>query len=593
MKIFNSLLALSAGDVLTVFNSLFFILGGVTVFMIGMNMMGHNIEKAAGKSIRRLMGKATVNRFAGVGTGAAVTALVNSSAATTVMIIGFVNVGLMTLVQATSVIMGANIGTTISAFIMALSSASGAQLSMAAIFALVAFVGFVFTIAGKTDRLKQIGCILEGIGLIFIGLNVMSRAVNDLLDPGKGTIRAAIENLFQGLGNGKSTLTWEIIVLFLLGVLLTALMQSSGALTAIVISLASADLISLQMAMCIILGTNVGTCFTSLLSSMGANANAKRAAVIHLLFNVTGTLIFIFPVAFAGNYIANFFSLFIAQTQWQIAVFHMVFNILTTAILLPFIKYLVKISTLLVHDKSENTTEENETLDPRLLKTPAIAVGQVRKQLLTMADLAFSNYKLSLEMLMSGDTSKMEEFAKVEDSINANNSNIVHYLIELSLQELSKKDEKKVSSFFRVSSDLERIGDYAENITEFAEKKAEQNLDFSEHAMVEIQEMDSHLTNLFKHATDVFRYSDLSYIPEVEFEENETDRMNKVMQKSHLRRMKEGRCSPETGAIFLQLAVTMERIGDHMHNIANSVLEYGHKAVSAKKSEKKTVKTQQ
>ena len=589
MKIFSSLLALSAGDILTIFNSLFFVLGGVTVFMIGMNMMGHNIEKVAGKSIRRLMGKATVNRFAGVGTGAAVTALVNSSAATTVMIIGFVNVGLMTLVQATSVIMGANIGTTISAFIMALSSASGAQLSIAGLFALVAFVGFILTIAGKTDKLKQIGCILEGLGLIFIGLNVISRAVSDLINSqDNSNISDAINNLFMGLGKGKSTLTWEIIVLFILGVVLTALMQSSGALTAIVISLASANLISLQMAMCIILGTNVGTCFTSLLSSMGASANAKRAAVIHLLFNLAGTIIFIFPVAFAGNYIAKFFDSFISETQWQIAVFHMIFNILTTAILLPFIKYLVKLSCLLVRDKSESKPEEDEILDPRLLKTPAIAVGQVRKQLLRMADAAFSNYKLSLDMLLSGDISKKEEFDRVESSINANNSNIVHYLIELSLQEISAKDEKKVSSFFRVTSDLERIGDYAENITEFAEKAIDGAITFSEHATAEIMEMDSHLTNLFTNVCKVFKDSDLSYMPQVEFEENETDRMNKEMQKSHLRRMKEGHCSPETGAIFLQLAVTMERIGDHMHNVANSVLEYGRKPRTVKQTAAKT-----
>ena len=581
MKISSSLLALSAGNILTIFNSLFFVLGGVTVFMIGMNMMGHNIEKAAGKSIRRLMGKATANRFAGVGTGAAVTALVNSSAATTVMIIGFVNVGLMTLVQAASVIMGANIGTTISAFIMALSSASGSQLSVAGIFALVSFIGFVCTIAGKTDKMKQIGCILEGIGLIFIGLNVMSRAVSDLL--ASPDIKSVIDNLFIGLGNGKSTLTWEIIVLFVLGIVLTALMQSSAALTAIVISLASEGLISLQMAMCIVLGSNIGTCFTSLLSSMGANANAKRAAIIHLLFNLLGALVFIFPVAFAGNYIAKFFDLFIKDTEWQIAVFHMIFNLSTTAILLPFIKYLVKISTLLVRDKNDKKADETEMLDIRLLKTPAIAVGQVRKQLLKMADLAYSNYKSSLNMLLTGDISNKEEFAKVEDSINANNSNIVHYLIELSLQELSAKDEKKVSSFFRVSSDLERIGDYAENITEYAEKKVEQDIEFSEHATAEIYEMDGHLTNLYNNVIKVFTNSDLSFMPQVEFEEDETDRMNKVMQKSHLRRMKEGHCSPETGAIFLQLAVTMERIGDHMHNIANSVLEYGKKPRITKK----------
>lgn len=576
----KSLLALSAGDVLTVFNSLFFVLGGITVFMIGMNMMGHNIEKAAGKSIRRLMGKATVNRFAGVGTGAAVTALVNSSSATTVMIVGFVNVGLMTLTQAASVIMGANIGTTVSAFIMALSTADGAQLSIASLFALVSFVGFVLTIASKREKLKQLGCILEGLGLIFIGLNVMSRAVSDLVMHDR--IGSSIENLFISLGNGKGTLTWEVIVLFLLGALLTALMQSSGALTAIVISLAGTDLISMQMAMCIILGTNVGTCFTSVLSSMGASANAKRAAVIHLLFNVAGSIVFIFPVAFAGKYIADFFDSFIADTEWQIALFHMVFNLLTTALLLPFIKHLVGLSTLIVRDKPNKKSDENELLDLRLLKTPAIAVGQVRKQLVKMSSEAFENYKLSLDMLLSLDTSKQEEFEKREDNINALNKNIVNYLILLSAQEVSETDEKKIGSFYRVSSDLERIGDYAENITEYAEKAVQLKLSFSEHAKAEILEMDLHLTNLYKYVTDVFQYSDLRYIPQVEEEENETDRMNRVMQRSHLRRMNEGRCSPETGAIFLQLAVNMERIGDHMHNIANSVLDYGHNAVSIK-----------
>ena len=268
----NSLLALNGSDVLTVVSSMFFILGGITVFMIGMSMMGSNIEKAAGKSMRRLMGKATKNRFVGVGTGAAVTAIVNSSAATTVMIVGFVNVGLMTLTQAASVIMGANIGTTISAFIMALSSAGGASFSAAAVFALVAFVGFVFTLVGKSDKFKQVGAILEGVGLIFIGLNVMSGAVGDMLD--NENVEGAIEGMFIAIGNGKETLTWEIIVLFLLGVLLTALMQSSAALTAIIISLASSNLISLQMAMCIILGANVGTCLTSLISSFGASVNA-------------------------------------------------------------------------------------------------------------------------------------------------------------------------------------------------------------------------------------------------------------------------------------------------------------------------------
>lgn len=577
----NSLLALNGSDVLTVVGSMFFILGGITVFMIGMSMMGSNIEKAAGKSMRRLMGKATKNRFVGVGTGAAVTAIVNSSAATTVMIVGFVNVGLMTLTQAASVIMGANIGTTISAFIMALSSAGGASFSAAAVFALVAFVGFVFTLVGKSDKFKQVGAILEGVGLIFIGLNVMSGAVGDMLD--NENVEGAIEGMFIAIGNGKETLTWEIIVLFLLGVLLTALMQSSAALTAIIISLASSNLISLQMAMCIILGANVGTCLTSLISSFGASVNAKRTAAVHLLFNVAGCLIFIFPVAFAGKYIAQFLNGIIPQTQWQIAIFHMVFNLLTTALLLPFLKYLVKLACLIVPEKNGGEEQEDsDTLDLRILKTPAIAVGQVRKQLLKMGEDAFTNYKLSLDMLMSGDLSRKDEFAERENNINAANKYIVSFLIRLSLTEISELDEKKVSSFFRVVSDIERVGDYAENIVEYAQKLIEDKVEFTDSAKDEIREMDSHISNLYKYVCSVFADSDLKYTVDVEREEQETDRMNEVMQQAHIQRMADGKCSAEAGALFLQLAVNMERIGDHMHNIANSVKDYGHGAVQQK-----------
>lgn len=568
-----SLLALGGTDVLKIINSAFFILGGITVFMIGMSMMGSNIEKAAGKSMRRLMGKAAKNRFIGVGTGAAVTAIVNSSAATTVMIVGFVNVGLMTLTQAASVIMGANIGTTISAFIMALSSLGGA-FSIASIFALVAFVGFILTMAGKKDKVKQVGCILEGIGLIFIGLNVMSVAVNDLLD---GEVGEAVGQMFVALGNGDKQLTWEIPVLFILGAALTAAMQSSAALTAIVISLASAGLIKLEMAMCIILGANVGTCLTSLISAMGASVNAKRTAMVHLLFNVAGCLIFIFPVAFAGRYIAEFLNMIVPQTQWQIAIFHMIFNVLTTLILLPFINYLVKLACLLVPEKKgerKDAADEHELLDKRLLRTPAIAVGQVRKELTYMDKLSFDNYKRALNMLLTGDLSETDKFAEVEKHINDYNSYVSSFLVKLSLMDLAESDEKKVSSFYHVASDIERIGDYAENIVEYATQLAEAKDGFSDRAKAEIEEMDGHITSLHEHVLEVFCNQNMSRIPDVEREESATDVMCEKMQQSHLRRSSENLCSAAAGAVYLQLAINMERIGDHMHNVANSVKTY-------------------
>ena len=569
----TSLLSLTGADALTLINCIFFILGGIVVFMVGMNMMGSNLETAAGKSMRRLMAKATKNRFLGVGTGAAVTAIVNSSSATTVMIVGFVNVGFMTLVQAASVIMGANIGTTVSAFIMALSAA-GDAFSVAAVFALIAFVGLVITLVGKGDKIKRIGSIFVGGGLIFVGLDVMSGAVSDMLE--SDNIRTAVEGMFTALGNGPdAVLTWEIIVLFLLGAVLTAAMQSSAALTAIVISLATQNLISLQMTMCIILGANVGTCLTSLISSVGASVNARRAAMVHLLFNVAGCLIFIWPVAFAGRHIATFLDGFIADTEWQIAIFHMAFNLATTILLLPFVNVLVKLACLIVPEKKgEALTDEIEGLDKRLLKTPAIAVGQVRKEIIRMAEAAYGNYKSALDMLLTGNMGEKEKFAATEKSINDANSYISSFLVKLSLQELGESDEKKVSSFYHVTSDIERIGDYAENIVEYAEKMSEDKAKFSEHAKAEILEMDAHITELYKYVGKTFSEITLKYVPDVEREEAATDAMCEKMQTEHLRRTTDGDCTPEAGAIYLQLAINLERIGDHMHNVANSVKDY-------------------
>lgn len=569
-----SISALTSNDVLVIFNSAFFILGGVAVFMVGMNMMGASLEAAAGKSMRRLMAKATGNRFLGVATGAAVTAIVNSSSATTVMIVGFVNVGLMTLTQAASVIMGANIGTTISAFIMALSSLGGA-FSIAAVFAFIAFVGFVLNLVVKNQQLKKIGVIFEGVGLIFIGLNVMSVAVGELME---GNIGAEVSNMFIALGKDSRHLTWEILVLFLLGAALTAALQSSAALTAIVISLSGAGLISLQMAMCIILGANVGTCVTSLISSMGASVNAKRTAMVHLLFNVTGCVIFIIPVAFAGGYIAQFINSLIPKTQWQIAVFHMIFNLITTLLLLPFIKILVKIACVIVPEKvGEALAEDGETLDKRLLKTPAIAVGQVRKEILKMGEEAYANYKRSVDMLIKGDLSQKDEFDATEKSINENNRYINSFLVKLSLEDLAETDEKKISSFYHVTSDIERIGDYAENIVEYAERMILEKSEFSEHAKAEILEMDGHITELYKLVGAAFSEIDLKYIPDIEREEQATDDVCTKMQEAHLRRMTQNSCTPAAGAVYLQLALNLERIGDHMHNIANSIKAYAHK----------------
>ncbi len=568
-----SLLALGGSEVLTVINCMLMLFGGVAAFIIGMNMMGTNLETAAGKSMRRLMAKATKNRFLGVATGAAVTAIVQSSSATTVMIVGFVNVGLMTLTQAVSIIMGANIGTTVTAFITAISTA-GAEFEITALFAFVAFVGVLMSMLGKKDKIKRVGFILQGLGLIFVGMDVMSVSIKQMLADAE--IKQVIDNVFISIGYGKDVLTWEIIVLFLLGAVFTGIVQSSSTATAIVISLTASNLITLPMAIFIVLGTNVGTCVTALFSSLGTNTNAKRTAIVHLLFNLIGSIVFIIPLAFTSGYIADFLNSFIANVSWQVAIFHMVFNLLTTAILLPFIKYLVKLACLIVPEKKGQggQSDEHETLDKRLLRTPAIAVGQVRKELTYMGKLAFDNYKRALDMLLTGDMSKAKEFAATEKNINDYNSYISSFLVKLSLEDLAETDEKKVSSFYHVASDIERIGDYAENIVEYAMKMNGDKAQFSDHAKQEILEMDGHISRLYECVRSVFADIDLKYIEEVEREESATDEVCEKMQKAHLRRAEENRCTPSAGAIYLQLAINMERIGDHLHNIANSVKTY-------------------
>ena len=569
-----SLLALGGAEAITIVNCMLLLFGGVAAFIIGMNMMGSNLETAAGKSMRRLMSKATKNRFLGVATGAAVTVIVNSSSATTVMIVGFVNVGLMTLAQAVPVVMGANIGTTVTAFVTAIST-TGAEFQITALFAFVAFVGVLMSMIGKRDKIKHIGAILQGLGLIFIGMNVMSSSMGDMLSD--DSIKSAVEGVFKAIGGtGGVPSWWQIIVLFLLGALLTGLMQSSAAITAIAISLASSSLISLPMAMFIIMGTNVGTCVTALFSSMGTSVNARRTAIVHLLFNLIGSIVFIIPLAFTSSYIANFLNSFIPSVSWQIAIFHMVFNLLTTGLLIGFIKYLVKLACLIVPDKSgaAAASDEHEMLDKRLLRTPAIAVGQVRKELTYMGKLAFENYKRGLNMLLTGDMGEVDEFAKTEKYINDYNSYISSFLVKLSLLELAEADEKKVSSFYHVASDIERIGDYAENIVEYAVRMREAKESFSEHAKAEIKEMDEHISELYKQVAHSFADIDLKNIDNREREESATDDVCKKMQEAHLRRVNENRCSAEAGAIYLQLAINMERIGDHLHNIANSVKTY-------------------
>ncbi|MBP5242410.1 MAG: Na/Pi cotransporter family protein, partial [Clostridia bacterium] len=512
----------------------------------------------------------------------------NSSAATTVMLVGVVNVGVISLAQATTIIMGANIGTTVSAQIFAFSGA-GDGLSVTGIFALISLIGLLLTMIAKKDRLKQLGNIMIGIGFIFIGLKFLSTAVGGLVD--NDYWGGKIEGLFISLGKGDHLAVWQMLLLFILGMVLTAAMQSSAAMTGLVISLAGQGLITMNMAIFITLGSNIGTCFTSIIASFGTNVNARRTALVHLSFNVIGGILFIIPMLFVQGYVADFL-LYISSfgsgeinetvVQHAVAHFHLAFNVITTLLLLPFTDLLVKFVSGIIPPSKEESLKNGHALlhfiDPRFLESPPIAVPQVRKEILGMGNLAFANYKRSLKMLTELDFSEKTEFDKTEDTINDLNKSITSFCIKLSSKDLSIADEKKISAFFRNVSDLERIGDYAQNITEYAERLKEDNGNFSADALAEIEAVDEKITVLFNAVMECFENRNLNSQKLIDDTENDIDRLTDDMQAAHIERMNEGLCNPATGALYLQLSGNLERIADHMVNVAKSVKTYVKKS---------------
>ena len=550
----------------SIWANIFFMLGGIAVLMFGMRIMGSNLEQVAENRMKQLLGKMTSNRFAGVGVGAAVTAIINSSTATTVMLVGFVNVGLMTLVQATSVIMGANVGTTITAQILSLT---GSGFEVAAIAALLAAIGIMLVTAFRKDKIHKIGYILLGLGLIFIGLKIMSVSVDGIIwqDKESGILYPFFENLFKG----------DIfpLLLILIGAMLTALVHSSAAVTGILIALGAA--LNFQTAVFIILGSNVGTCVTSLVSSIGTNTNAKRTAVIHLLFNLFGCVICIIPVWIWG---AEFESLMIAisgaSIERQIANFHTLFNIFTTLLLLPFIKPLCSLATKIVPEKETPKDSKHKLtyLDARLLETPAIAVINVKKEIEKMADIAKENIGLSMDMLLDESVEQAELLKENEEALNFLNHNITKFITKLMGKELTRHDEKVLGTYYHVVTDIERVGDYAENILEYSERLRSDESDFSDDAKYELKQLTNTIDVLFEKSMSVFKKLDLEMLKEVDELEESVDLANEELENRHIDRLKKNQCSATIGSIFLQVISNLERVGDHITNIAYSVKGY-------------------
>ena len=549
---------LSPNEIMQLLQSLIWLLAGVGVFMEGMNFMGDALEKSAGSGMKSLLEKISNNRFSGVGIGAGVTAIIQSSSATSVMVIGLVNAGVMTLMQATPIIMGANIGTTITGVLVALKND---YFNMAMY--LLAFAGVMMGFA-KKEKIKIAGSLCAGLGLIFVGLEVMSS------DQAFGN--PLVERLFTGIFEAIDF----PLLLILVGVVFTALIQSSSAATGVVITMVGTGVLPLELALFIILGANIGTCVTALLACAGAQANAKRVALIHFTFNLIGTALFTAVIwIFKDPVVDLLVSLFPGSDpmslQMRVSVFHVIFNVSTTLVLLPFVKQLVDYSCQVIKDKKAQ--EETLTLryvDERLLSTPHVAMMQVQKELDYMADLVEENTKLAFVAMDTGSQEHSQTIVRNEQIIDFTNSELTRFLIKLAVS-LEESDEKLVGTYFHVLNDLERIGDHAENFHEIGVEMMEKSLKFSQKAQGGIAEMRDYVLQMFAIAKEVLHSRSTDRLPELTALEKRVDAMKKELTASHFARLTEGNCSVDVSPYYSSVIVRLERVADHLVNVGYSV----------------------
>ena len=550
---------LSANEIMQLTQSLIWLLAGVGVFIVGMNFLSEALEKSAGSGMKRLLERISNNRFSGVGIGAGVTAIIQSSSATSVMVIGLVNAGVMTLMQATPIIMGANIGTTITGVLVSLKNDYFDMLMY-----LFAFSGVMMSFF-KSEKVKLGGLLCSGLGLIFVGLNIMSseQAFGNPL----------VENLFTNI---FAQINFPLL-LILIGAIFTALIQSSSAATGVVITMVGTEVLPLDLALFIILGANIGTCVTALLASVGAKPNSKRVALIHFTFNVIGTVFFTAIMwIFKEPIIKLLVSLFPGSDpmslQLRVSAFHVIFNVTTTILLLPFVKQLVNYSCKIIVDKKE--TEETLSLkfvDERLLPTPIIALAQVKKEIDYMMSLVEANIQTSFIAMQTGNAEYSEQIVKNEAIIDFTNSELTKYLIKLSA-DVEESDEKTIGSYFHVLNDLERIGDHAENFHEIGIEMISRKLTFSEKAIGDIMAMRDTMMEMLSLSKDAFANLNKNHLSDLAQLEEKVDGMKKQLITSHFARLAEGNCSVDVSPYYSSVVIGLERVADHLVNIGFSIV---------------------
>lgn len=525
--------------------------GGLGLFLFGIRTMGDGLENAAGAKLKRMLEVLTGNRFLAVLVGFVVTAIIQSSTATTVMVVGFVNAGMMSLAQAVGVIMGANIGTTVTSLLIALNFSSVAAASV--------LVGVILMLASKKTVVKNLGAIFTGFGLLFLGIDMMSDSMAPLRES------AGFKNFIVTVSESPLRPLFGII----LGIVMTAVLQSSSASVGVLQTLAMQGLVPLKFSVFVLFGQNIGTCLTALFSTVGAKKNSKRAAVIHLLFNLIGTGIFIL-IALLTPYV-EWIEKLSPDPMAQIAISHIVFNIVSTVVMFPFAKALVKLSCLLVPGKDDSESEMHcKFIDDRLLNTPPFAVMQVSKEVARMAKLARDNFETSAHALINRSDKDLDKVMENEEIINYLNHHITSYLVKLNALDITDSDSDYIARVFHAINDIERVGDHAINLAEAAQHNIGEGLKFSDPAREELNQLCGSVVTLLERSMAAFDNQSLSdnEAKELSDLEEHIDDLTLECQDSHIFRLNRKECNTEAGMLYLNTITDFERVGDHAINIA-------------------------
>ena len=550
------------------------LIAGIGVFLIACTMMSSNLESVSSNKLKKLFAKTSKSKLMGVGIGTVATAAIQSSGATSVMAIGFVNAGIMTLMQAATVIYGANIGTTITGQITALGMFEN-TISTGVIFATFAGIGAFIMAFAKKDVIKKIGGILAGFGMLFVGLDMMSASMKAF---------AELESVKNFLALIKNP-----ILLVLIGAVFTAIIQSSSVMTSVAITMVFTGLISLDQGIYLTMGSNIGSCAVAIIAGITSGANAKRTALIHLLFNVTGVIIFML-VAMMMREISKsvnpsrvitfgylFEKMFPSAPQTQLAMFHTFFNVITVALVLPLTNLMVKLVTKIIPDKKATSQDSEERLyyiDEHLISTPPIAVLQTKNEIVNMAEIALHNYRIACDIVCTLDYSSVDQFRKNENELNFLNKEISRFVVKLSKCEMNDADHNYLATTFHTVSDIERIGDYAENIVEYADKLRDIDQKFSDKAVGEIRNLQEHIEDLFQKTMKAYVNADLDSLNDANAIEEKVDDITDKMCENHITRLRNGECTPDVGAQYLSLASDSERIADHFINIAKCIKQW-------------------